>query len=271
MNDLIKAAEPKSDQLNADDLVGGDKIIKITSVEVKPNAPQQKVTIHYDGENGKPYKPAITMYRLLMEKALFGADPNKWIGQHIKLFRDPTIRFGKEAVGGIRISHVTGIKLPVTLPVTTSRGYRVSYTVSPLEIPSQSLPIMNPEKIKEYKSKITVVITETDLSKIGAEIAAISEQYNQESIADLKRHYAARLKEFRDSVKTVSRETPDQENISETIKRIASETNDHGDLYDLITIDYADNLAQIKEYDMQEYEILNAFLQSRLKELEGQI
>lgn len=54
----------KSDQLNADDLISNSVTIKITKVEINMDAVQKGV-IHYEGDNGKPYKPCLLMRRAI--------------------------------------------------------------------------------------------------------------------------------------------------------------------------------------------------------------
>jgi hypothetical protein len=62
---LAETIIPKSDQLNADDLITGTITVKITAVKGS-NEPQQPVSIHYEGDNGKPYKPCKSMRRILV-------------------------------------------------------------------------------------------------------------------------------------------------------------------------------------------------------------
>lgn len=54
MNDMLKIVTPKSDQLNADDLSGG-RTITITVTKVTITRGDQPVSIHFDGDNRKPY------------------------------------------------------------------------------------------------------------------------------------------------------------------------------------------------------------------------
>lgn len=119
---------PKSDQLNADDLIAGPRTIRITGVSA--GSAEQPVSIGYEGDNGRPYKPSKSMRRVLV--ALYGADGNAYIGKRITLYRDPNIKFGGDAVGGIRISHASDIAQPLVLALTEKRGKRSQYRVEPL-------------------------------------------------------------------------------------------------------------------------------------------
>ena len=68
------------------------------------------------------------------------------------LYCDPAVKFGGVAVGGIRISHMTGIDKPVDLMLTTTRSKRSVYTVQPLRVakqqaPAQSAPVWTYDEI----------------------------------------------------------------------------------------------------------------------------
>lgn len=128
--DLRKTIEPKSDQLNADDLIGGAKTIKIRDVKAI-DAESQPVSIYFDGDNNKPYKPSKGMRRVLV--AIWGADAKAFIGRSLTLYRDDKVKFGGLEVGGIRISHASHIDNPVRVLETVSRGKRTPITIDVLK------------------------------------------------------------------------------------------------------------------------------------------
>jgi hypothetical protein len=55
-----------------------------------------------------------------------------YAGRRMTLFGDPTVMFGKQAVGGIRIAALSHIDQPVTIPLTVKRGRREPFIVQPL-------------------------------------------------------------------------------------------------------------------------------------------
>lgn len=129
MSSMLATITPKSDQLNADDLIGGtSKTIKITQVAILNG--DQPVSLNYEGDNGKPYKPCKSMRRVLVN--CWGSDASVYAGRSLTLYRDDKVRFGGAEVGGIRISHMSHISEPITMALTATRAQRKPYTVQPL-------------------------------------------------------------------------------------------------------------------------------------------
>ena len=121
-------AEPRSDQWNAEDFIGGPRTFTIAGV--KTGAAEQKYDIELVEGEGRVWRPPLTMLRVLL--AAWGDDADAWDGRRVRLFQDPNVRFGKEAVGGIRIAALSHIDKPLNLKLTTTRGKRATFTVEPL-------------------------------------------------------------------------------------------------------------------------------------------
>lgn len=128
--DMKKTIEPKSDQLNADDLIGGAKTIRIRDVKAT-DSDSQPVSIYFDGDDNKPYKPSKGMRRVLV--ALWGANAKDYIGRYLTLYRDEKVKFGGIEVGGIRISHASHINEPTRVLETVGRGKRRPITIEVLK------------------------------------------------------------------------------------------------------------------------------------------
>ena len=135
MTDLRETIAPKSDQMNSDDLIGRTLTITVTKVSRCAEA-EQPIAIHFDGDNGKPYKPCKSMRRVLVQ--LWGPDGQSYVGRSMTLYRDDKVVFGGVAVGGIRISHMSHITKDVTMALTATRANRKPFTVKPLLETSQS-------------------------------------------------------------------------------------------------------------------------------------
>jgi hypothetical protein len=135
MSDMSSTIIAKSDQLNADDLISGAITIRIRDTKVASTG-EQPVSIFYDGDNNKPWKPCKSMARVLV--AAWGASSKAYIGKSLTLFRDPSVKWAGMEVGGIRISHMSDIGGTQTIPITVTRGNKKPYLVKPLTpVPSQ--------------------------------------------------------------------------------------------------------------------------------------
>lgn len=129
MMDMSVAIIPKSDQINADDLIPGPMTIRITGVTVI-GGQEQPVAIQFDG-SPKVYRPCKSMSRVLV--AAWGPDAKSYPGRSLTLYRDPTVKWGGMAVGGIRISHMSDIDKEMTLMLTMTKQNRAPHKVKVLE------------------------------------------------------------------------------------------------------------------------------------------
>lgn len=153
MSNMLATVVPKSDQLNYDDLIGGQtRNIKITGVNIK--AGEQPASLHYEGDSGKPYKPCKSMCRVLVH--CWGPDANKYVGRSLTLYGDPTVVFGGAKVGGLRISHLSDIAEPVTMALTATRANRKPYTVKPLKVAEEAPAPTYEEMLADIKSAPTL-------------------------------------------------------------------------------------------------------------------
>ena len=130
MNDasnLRDTIAPKSDQLNADDLIAWTITVKILGV--RRGSRDQPVIVDIDGGH-QPYKPCLSMRRVMI--SAWGENGLSWVGKSMTLYCDPTVKFGKVAMGGIRISHMSNIKEAFNIMLTTTRARRSNFRVEPL-------------------------------------------------------------------------------------------------------------------------------------------
>lgn len=136
MTDMREVIVPKSDQINADDLIAGPRTITITEVTIRPGT-EQPVSIHFEGDNGKPYKACKSMCRVLVNA--WGPDAKAYVGRSLTLYRDPTVKWGGMEVGGIRISHMTHIDREMVMALTATKGSRKPFLVKPLTVEAPKL------------------------------------------------------------------------------------------------------------------------------------
>lgn len=132
--DVSTTTAPKSDQLNYDDVMSAP--VNVTVSEVKAGNPEQPVEVHLTEYPGRPFKPSKSMRRVLV--AAWGSDSTVYTGRKMTLFGDPDVRYGGQAVGGIRISHLSHLTGPLTVPLTVTRGRRAPFTVQPIPTKDES-------------------------------------------------------------------------------------------------------------------------------------
>lgn len=139
--DMRTVIQPKSDQLNADDFVGGPRTVRITGVDIRSG--EQPISVHFEGDNGKPWKPCKTTARLMV--AAWGPDASQYKGRSLTLYRDPTVKWAGLEVGGIRISHMSHIDNDMIYAATVTKGKRAPIKVKPLKAEVAPLKVVTPE------------------------------------------------------------------------------------------------------------------------------
>jgi hypothetical protein len=166
--DLGATIAPKSDQLNADDLIVGPRTILVTAVKARASTGQgdQPVAVHFEGDNNKPYLPCKSMRRVLVH--VWGRDGGAYVGRSMTLFRDESVVFGGAAVGGIRISHMSEMARSVTLSLTASKASRKPYVVQPLVIAAAPAKAAKKEATAEEKLAKAKATLDTILADIAS-------------------------------------------------------------------------------------------------------
>ena len=145
MVDISQYTYSKGKQTNADDLVAAPRTVVVTDV-VLTGDEKQPLAVRYEGDEGKPFLPCLTMRKMIA--AIWGKESDAWIGQSLTLFRDPSIKFGPDTPGGVRISHMSGIDKTISVQLLEKRGKRRTYTIVPLvveKVKQQDKPAPQPE------------------------------------------------------------------------------------------------------------------------------
>lgn len=160
MTNIAHTLVAKSDQLNAADLIGGEKLLKITSVDVKSAS---DVWVHYEGENGRPWKTSLTARRILAR--LWTEESDNWIGHTVAVHCDPTVVYAGEEVGGIRPHAATGIDSERVIKLKERRGPKPkTFKIVPLRLDSspQAKPTRIEFSMETYTRAIEKIISESE-------------------------------------------------------------------------------------------------------------
>lgn len=173
--DLSDTIIPKSDQLNADDLMSGPRTFTIT--DVQRGSSEQPVNIYLaEFPKGRPWRPSKSMLRILV--MVWGKESSAYIGRRLTLYREPTITFGKDLVGGVRISHMSHLDKKQTVWLTKTRGKREPFTVEPLPDNTPTSPPVDEgtvARVAELRAEWKTADTERKKS-IEAEVAALQNE-----------------------------------------------------------------------------------------------
>lgn len=184
MLDLSDTIVAKSDQLNASELMGGAITVKIT--KVSKTAGEQPVTINYEGDNGKPFKPCKSMLRVLIHA--WGRDGLQWVGRSMTLFRNDKVKWAGEEVGGIRISHMSHIDKELTIALAETRKSIKSVKIKPLTAtvatpPAKATP-SDADKLAAATKKAEAFIKAIKASKDDEQLAAATDAATMKRLED---------------------------------------------------------------------------------------
>jgi len=116
IENIADTTKAKSDQLNADDLIGNPITVEV--LNVKRHTRDQPILINISGGN-MPFLPCKSMRRVLV--TAWGVNAKEWIGRSMTLYCDPTVTWGGVAVGGVRISHLSHIDMDIKMSISKSR------------------------------------------------------------------------------------------------------------------------------------------------------
>jgi hypothetical protein len=126
---LSQAVIARSDQLNADDLVSGPRTFTVSGV--RRGDAEQPVAIELAEFPGRPFKPSKTVLRILAFG--WGEETDDWPeNARFTLYRDAKVRWAGQEIGGIRVSHMSGLKSPIKIALAESKGKKSLHVVEPL-------------------------------------------------------------------------------------------------------------------------------------------
>ena len=131
MADIRAAIEPLSDRQNATDYLAGPKTFTISGTsDYRDDKGRAKVNIHLAENPDRPFKPSATNLRLIAIG--WGEDDAAWVGRRIELSLDPEVTFGRDKVGGIRVTALSDMPQPFTAKLPVTRGKKAEYRVTVL-------------------------------------------------------------------------------------------------------------------------------------------
>jgi len=164
MMDISDTIIAKSDQLNAADLIGSP--ITVTITKVSKGDGDQPVSISYDGDKGKPFKPCKSVRRLLV--GMWGKDATKYVGRRLTLYFDPRVTWAGKEEGGVRVSHASHIDGEFKMALRASKAKTVMTTVKPLSSDAPKPESAQVFDFPTFESRITTTLeSATDAAELA--------------------------------------------------------------------------------------------------------
>lgn len=157
LKDLSETIAPKSDRINVDQLIAGDMILNITEVEKVTENDQPSFILYYEGHNGRPFRPCLSMRRVII--AIWGKDGNNYVGKKLQIYNDPTVTYGKDVTGGVRISHMSDLpsdKDSAKVKVTVRRNKKEEFIIKRLNAkPAIVKPVITESDITSAREQLS--------------------------------------------------------------------------------------------------------------------
>lgn len=143
--DITDALAPNSDQLDAIELVTPRTftIAAGSRMAVRDGKTVAEVAL----ENfPRVWRPSKGMLDVLAR--CWGTDAKQWVGRRVTLYNDPDVMFGKDKVGGVRVSHLSHIDGVQSVPIRAAGRARAPKPwkveplpdVAPVTPPADSIP-----------------------------------------------------------------------------------------------------------------------------------
>jgi hypothetical protein len=143
-------------------------IITVSEVRVG-GGEEQPVSIFYEADPGRPYKPCKTMRKVLI--LAWGPDGTQWIGKSMELYNDPSVKFGGEMVGGIRISRLSDIPKDIKVSLTATKGRKAMHEIGLLTASPELTKVLaaitaatNSDSMKKARALAEALTADADIA-----------------------------------------------------------------------------------------------------------
>lgn len=132
--DITQALAPQSDQIDAVELVEPRTFTIDTGSRLGKRDGKTVAEIRLV-EVDRVWRPSKGMLDVLA--ACWGTKADQWVGRRVTVYNDPDVMFGKEKVGGVRISHLSDIDAARDIQIrgAGATGRKRSWHVEPLANP----------------------------------------------------------------------------------------------------------------------------------------
>lgn len=156
--DITDALAPNSDQLDAIELVAPRTFTIAPGGRLAVRDGKTVAEIALEGFP-RVWRPSKGMLDVLAR--CWGSDAKQWVGRRVTLYNDPDVMFGKDRVGGIRVSHLSHIDGTQTVNIRAAGRGR-----SPKPWKVEPLPDVDPETVTKAFNAINTATTTARLDEI---------------------------------------------------------------------------------------------------------
>lgn len=188
--DITDALAPNSDQLDAIELVEPRTftIAAGSRLAMRDGKTVAEVALE---DFPRVWRPSKGMLDVLAR--CWGSDAKQWVGRRLTLYNDPDVMFGKDRVGGVRVSHLSHIDGVQTVNIRASGRGRAPkpWKVEPLSDVTPVAPVTAPptDAIPKAIAAINAATTLTKLDEIEKHATSLGIHTNTDLAAtlDIKR------------------------------------------------------------------------------------
>jgi len=184
--DITDALAPNSDQLDAIELVTPRTFTIAAGSRLAMRDGKTVAEIALEGFP-RVWRPSKGMLDVLAK--CWGADAKQWVGRRVTLYNDPDVMFGKDKVGGVRVSHLSHIDGVQSVPIRASGRGRAPkpWKVEPLP---DAAPV-DQSKVDAALTAIHNAATLSDLDRIDTYAQQIGiHEYVTEAISERRTQHA---------------------------------------------------------------------------------
>lgn len=165
--DITDALAPNSDQLDAIELVTPRTFTIAAGGRLAVRDGKTVAEIALEGFP-RVWRPSKGMLDVLAR--CWGSDAKQWVGRRVTLYNDPDVMFGKDRVGGIRVSHLSHIDGPQTVNIRASGRGR---SPKPWKVEPLTDAPVDPAKVDAAHAAINQATTTQKLDEIAAHATRI--------------------------------------------------------------------------------------------------
>jgi hypothetical protein len=183
--DITEALAPTSDQLDAVELVNPRTFTIDTGSSLGKREGKTVAEIRLV-DFDRVWRPSKGMLDVLA--ACWGTDAKQWVGRRVTVYNDPDVMFGRDRVGGVRISHLSHIDKARAVTIRASGAGRKQVwrvepmpdAVEPRRTAALASPPTEPLRSEAQSKRLFAMLHEAGLTERDDVLAWLSDLLGRE-------------------------------------------------------------------------------------------